>query len=85
MFAYNKNKRSGGDDVIGLLKRAAGSRQRLELIYINRDNQLSQRTIKVLAVTESTIKAYCYTKRQFRTFALENVLSVGPIRRRSVC
>lgn len=31
------------------------------------------------------IKAYCYTKRQFRTFSLENVLSVGPIRRRGVC
>ncbi|RST59962.1 hypothetical protein D5F11_009660 [Siminovitchia terrae] len=69
----------------GLLKSAAGSSQRLELVYINRDNQLSQRIIKVLAVTESTIKAYCYTKRQFRTFSLENVLSIGPIRRRGVC
>ncbi len=71
--------------MIGLLKRAAGSSQRLELIYTNRDNQLSQRIIKVLAVTESTIKAYCYTKRQFRTFSLENVLSVGLIRRKAVC
>ncbi|GIN92753.1 hypothetical protein J22TS1_38040 [Siminovitchia terrae] len=68
--------------MIGLLKRAAGSSQRLELIYINKENKISQRTIKVLAVTESTIKAYCYTKRQFRTFKLANILSIGQIRRR---
>lgn len=71
-----------GDDMKSLLKRAAESKQRLEMIYINRDNQLSQRTIKVIAVTDSTLKAYCYTKRQFRTFNLANILSVAPVKQR---
>lgn len=70
-----------------LLKRAAGSRQKLEMIYLNNGGQLSQRIIKVIAVTESTIKAYCYSKRQFRTFNIANVLSIGPVRRgrKGVC
>ncbi len=65
-----------------LLKRAAESKQRLEMIYINRDNQMSQRIIKVIDVKGSTIKAYCYTKRQFRTFNLANILSAAPVRQR---
>ena len=66
----------------GILKRAAGTQQKLELIYITNENQISQRIIKVLAVTDHAIKAYCYTKKQFRTFKLENILSGAPFRNR---
>ncbi|HBZ09095.1 MAG TPA: hypothetical protein DEO65_04295 [Bacillus bacterium] len=65
-----------------LLMRAVESKQSLELIYINRDNQLSQRIIKVIAVTDSAVKAYCYQKRQFRTFNLNYILSVDSVRQR---
>ncbi|MCJ8008132.1 hypothetical protein ACFFF5_10880 [Lederbergia wuyishanensis] len=68
--------------MIGIINRAVGTEQRLELIYINNDSQLSQRIIKVLAVTDKAVKAYCYTKRQFRTFKLENILSAGPFHKR---
>ncbi len=71
--------------MIGLLKRAVESKQTLEMIYMSSNNQISQRIIKVIAVTETTIKAYCYTKRQFRTFKLASVLSVGLARRRGAC
>ncbi|MBS4196634.1 hypothetical protein [Lederbergia citri] len=60
----------------GIINRALGTEQKLELIYINNDNQISHRIIKVLAVTDHIVKAYCYTKRQFRSFKLENILSV---------
>lgn len=65
-----------------ILNHAASTQQKLEMIYINKDNQISQRIIKVLKVTETSIKAYCYTKRQFRIFKLDNILSVGPLRQR---
>lgn len=65
----------------GILKRAAETKDPIQIIYINSDNQISQRTIKVLAVTDKCIKAYCYTKRQFRTFKLSNILSAGQVRR----
>lgn len=62
--------------MLGTLNRASGTGQKLELIYINNDNQISHRVIKVLKVTDHMVKAYCYTKRQFRSFKLENILSV---------
>lgn len=66
----------------GILNRASESHQKLEMIYISSDNQISQRIIKVLAVNELSVKAYCYNKKQFRTFKLSNILSVGPVRHR---
>lgn len=66
----------------GMLIRAIDSQEKLEMIYLSNENKVSQRIIKVLAVSDASIKAYCYTKRQFRTFKLSNILSVGPIRKR---
>ena len=67
----------------GMLKRATDSKQRLELIYISNSNEITQRVIKVVVVTESAIKAYCFYKRQFRTFQMANILSIAPVRQRS--
>ncbi|GGB58293.1 hypothetical protein F3157_20245 [Virgibacillus dakarensis] len=54
----------------------------LELIYLDSNNQITQRTIKVLRTNNDTVLAFCYTKRQVRTFKRNNILSVGPIRKR---
>lgn len=66
----------------GLLSRAIESHEKLEMIYIDNEGKITQRVIRVLAVTETTVKTYCYSKRKFRTFKLENILSVGHIRKR---
>lgn len=82
LFVYNnKNKRSEGEVMNHLLKRAQADQTPIEIIYINGQNQLSQRVIKVLSVNDASIKAYCYTKRQFRIFKRANILSVGQVRR----
>lgn len=65
----------------GLLLRAVASGAELEMIYQNEKGEISQRRIKVLAVNEEFFKAYCYTRRQQRTFKLSNVLSIGPVRK----
>ncbi|MFS0644328.1 hypothetical protein [Siminovitchia sp. 179-K 8D1 HS] len=62
----------------GLPMRAVQAGERLEMIYLSENNQLSQRVIKVISVSETTVKAYCYLKKQFRTFKRENILSVAP-------
>ncbi len=67
--------------MINLIKRACDNKTPIQIIYINSQKQISQRTIKVLAITKASVKAYCYTKRQFRTFKLTNILSVGQARR----
>lgn len=66
----------------GMLTKAAGTQDKLEMIYLAKDNQITLRIIKELAVADDKIKAYCYTKRHFRTFKLDNILSVGPLRKR---
>lgn len=68
--------------VKGILLRAIHNKNPHELIYINNDNQISQRIIKVFAVNDNQIKAYCYTRKQLRTFKLENILSVAPLRKK---
>jgi predicted DNA-binding transcriptional regulator YafY len=64
----------------GLLLNAFEAGERLELIYMSNKNDLSQRVIKVLAVLEDEVQAYCYTRNQFRTFKMSNILSIGRLR-----
>ncbi|CAM4028021.1 WYL domain-containing protein [Lederbergia lenta] len=66
----------------GLLRRAVGTQDKIEMIYLSNDGTVSQRTIKVLKVTNESIKAYCYYRKKFRTFKLTNILSVGPLRQK---
>ncbi|MBM7715354.1 putative DNA-binding transcriptional regulator YafY [Bacillus thermophilus] len=66
----------------GLLRRSANLKTPLAIIYINKSNHISQRIIRVLKVEDSLIKAYCYTKKQIRTFRLDNILSVDVLRKR---
>lgn len=66
----------------GILLRAVNSKNPVELIYMDRGDQISQRIIRVLAINDHAVKAYCYTRRQFRTFRIDNILSVGPLRKR---
>ena len=65
----------------GVLLRAEASGIVLEMIYQNEKGEISQRRIMVLTVNEELFKAYCYTRRQQRTFKLSNVLSIGPVRK----
>jgi predicted DNA-binding transcriptional regulator YafY len=84
MFGYNKNEHSYVREVLlmkGLLLNAVETGERLELIYMSNKSELSQRIIKVLDVQEDSFKAYCYTRKQFRTFKMSNVLSIGRLRK----
>lgn len=63
-----------------LLLKAAASEAMLEMIYQDCKGNISQRRIKVLSVKEETFKAYCYIRKQQRTFKVSNILSVGPVR-----
>ncbi|MFE8698001.1 hypothetical protein ACFYKT_16790 [Cytobacillus sp. FJAT-53684] len=64
-----------------LLIRASASGAILEMIYLDNKGNVSQRRIKVLSVKEESFRAYCYTRKQQRTFKFANVLSAGPARK----
>ena len=65
----------------GILLRAASDKKPIEMIYMSKDNRISQRTIRVIAVNDSKIKAFCYVKKQYRIFNIDNILSVAPVRK----
>ncbi|MFZ3578758.1 hypothetical protein [Virgibacillus sp. DJP39] len=65
-----------------MIIRSIQKKEKIEMIYLSNDNQVSQRVIRVLKINDEMIMAYCYTKRTIRTFKLENILSVGSVRKR---
>lgn len=82
-MVYNKNKSSlWGDRMKTLLLNAAKSGERLEMIYLSEKNIITHRIITVRRIGEEHFQAYCYTKRQIRTFKIKNVLSIVPLRSR---
>lgn len=65
----------------GLLMRAAETGEELEMIYQDNKGNISHRKIKVLTVNEDSFRAYCFIRRQQRTFKLNNTLSIAPTRK----
>ena len=74
MFVLN----AGGNNMNGLMERAVISKQRLEMVYISSEGDMSQRMVRVLEVREDTILAFCFARRKVRTFKRDNILSVFP-------
>lgn len=64
-----------------LLKRAVANGEVLEMIYLNCKGEISQRRIKITKLNEESFSAYCFTRKQQRTFKISNILSVGPVRK----
>jgi len=61
--------------VNGILKRAMENHQPVELIYYGANHKISQRVVRIVYISDTHIKAYCFTKRQLRMFRKENILS----------
>ncbi|MEK5522113.1 hypothetical protein B5V89_05240 [Heyndrickxia sporothermodurans] len=64
----------------GLLLKSATTGEHLEMIYLSAKGEITQRIIRAERIGEESFKAYCFTRRQSRTFKISNVLSIAPIR-----
>jgi predicted DNA-binding transcriptional regulator YafY len=64
----------------GMLKRTLETGQILEMIYMSDKGEISQRKIRVITLTPGTVRAYCFMRKQQRSFKISNILSIGPIR-----
>ncbi|NYV67298.1 hypothetical protein HYI36_18665 [Bacillus sp. Gen3] len=64
----------------GLLLRAIETHEKLEMIYLSNKGEITQRVIRVEKVGVQSIRAYCYTRKQVRTFKLSNILSIAPLK-----
>ena len=64
----------------GLLLRAVESHEKLEMIYLSNKGEITQRIIQVEKVGDQSFRAYCYSRKQVRTFNLSNILSNAPLK-----
>ncbi|API92730.1 MULTISPECIES: hypothetical protein [unclassified Virgibacillus] len=70
--------------MLGLFKRSIESKQKIIIFYIDSDNKLTERYIRVIEIKENSILAYCFYRKQVRTFNIENILSAGKVRKKVV-
>lgn len=61
-----------------LLARCLEERRSVEMIYLSDGGTLSQRVVRVEKITNATVSGYCHLRRRYRTFKLNNILSVRP-------
>ncbi|KGR77430.1 hypothetical protein [Ureibacillus sinduriensis] len=56
--------------------------QLIDLMYIAKSGEVTKRRIKVINVTAESFSAYCFLKRNIRTFKIQSVLALLPVFRK---
>jgi predicted DNA-binding transcriptional regulator YafY len=49
----------------------------IDIIYFSKCGEFSHRKVLVKKINAEKVVAYCYLRKQIRTFSLEHVLSAG--------
>ncbi|RHW43258.1 hypothetical protein D1B31_00845 [Neobacillus notoginsengisoli] len=68
----------------GMLLRSMEENMPLEVIYLSKKNELTQRKMIIRAIRGNDVYAYCLLRNKLRTFKLENILSARPGKTRCV-
>ncbi|WP_409274489.1 hypothetical protein V1499_05640 [Neobacillus sp. SCS-31] len=68
----------------GMLLRSMEENMPLEIIYLSKKNELSQRKMIIRGVKGNDVYAFCLLRNKMRTFKLENILSARPYKPRRV-
>ncbi|KOA19674.1 hypothetical protein CLHOM_17630 [Clostridium homopropionicum DSM 5847] len=55
--------------------KASLEEQRIIIILYLKGNEITQRTIKVLKITDDDVQAYCFLRKQIRRFKKNNILA----------
>ena len=51
----------------------------VDMIYVDRSGKFTKRRIKINGITDTCIRAYCYSHGAPRTFNIDNVLAMQPV------
>ncbi|OXM84278.1 hypothetical protein [Paenibacillus rigui] len=55
--------------------------QTIEIIYLSKGGELTQRRVEVISVIGGVMKAKCLQRNAPRVFTIDNILAVQPVRR----
>ncbi|NWO14878.1 hypothetical protein [Virgibacillus sp.] len=70
--------------MLGLFKNSLDNKQKIIIFYMDNNNQVTERYVRVLEIKENSILAYCFYRKQVRIFNIENILSAGKVRKKVV-
>ncbi|MGI8315181.1 hypothetical protein [Halobacillus mangrovi] len=62
-----------------LMVRSKEENEKIDIIYLSSQGKLTQWMIRVIAIREIYILAYCFNRKEVRAFHTENILSAFPI------
>lgn len=48
----------------------------IRIMYMDDDGKVTKRTVRVLKINSTTLKAFCYLRGSRRTFKIDNLLAV---------
>ncbi|MFD1174436.1 hypothetical protein [Oceanobacillus picturae] len=65
----------------GVFKRSMETKQKIVVFYMDGNQQITQRFIRVLKMDDTLVLAYCYYRKSVRTFKREHILSAGLIKK----
>ncbi len=63
--------------MINYFLKASLERNRIIRIMYLKDNEITERNIRVLDISDNNIRAHCFLRNQIRIFKLENILSAS--------
>jgi len=53
--------------------------QIVSMMYMAKDGKVSKRSIKIIKIVGDSFQAYCFNRKDKRTFTISNVLAVLPV------
>lgn len=59
--------------------KAFKQQQLVDMMYMANDGGISKRRVKILKVHGESFQAYCFLRKEKRTFKMDNVLSLFPV------
>ncbi|MUK88000.1 hypothetical protein GMD78_06255 [Ornithinibacillus sp. L9] len=57
-------------------------KKKIMIFYMDRNNNVTQRIIRVVEIKDESIVAFCYYRKKVRTFRKSHILSAGSVRKR---
>ncbi len=63
--------------MIAPLRRALESKEKIQIVYLDKNGKYTQRYVTVLALNDRHAICYCHYRKQYRMFKLDNILAVA--------
>lgn len=67
---------------MNLFNRSLQHKEKIMIFYIDSNNVVTQRIVRVISINDDSIVAFCFYRKKVRTFKLNNILSAGPVNKR---